>query len=48
MENTEAVGDPEIVAVRGYPVGDHPLADLPVGERLDHAVLESHLSNPAV
>ena len=47
-EDLELVGDADVVAVRRQPVRHDALADLTVLERLDHAVLERHLPDPAV
>ena len=47
-EDLELVGDARVIAVGGQAVADRPLAPLAVDERLDHAVLERALANPAV
>src|SRR5882724_10742939 len=47
-EDLELVGDTQVVSVGGDAVRDHPLADLPVLERLDHALLEGHLFDPPI
>jgi hypothetical protein len=47
-EDPEFARDAHVVAVRADPVGDHPLTHLAALERLDHAMLERHASNPAV
>ncbi len=47
-ENLKLVGDANVVAVRRNSVADDAFANLAVGERLDHLVIERHFANPAV
>ena len=47
-EDPELGRHARVVAVGGQPVGDHPLAGLPVDERLDHAVRLRHLADPPI
>ncbi len=47
-EDFEFVGDAQVVAVGGKSVGDHALANLLLGEGVDHIVFFGHLADPAV
>ena len=47
-EDLELIGHAHIVAVRGDAVGDDTLPRLVLGERLDHAGFERHLTDPMI
>src|SRR5271170_4259913 len=47
-KDLELVGDPKVIAVGRKPIGNYPFADLFFTERLDHAVLQSLLTDPTI
>src|SRR5271169_5884509 len=47
-ENLKFVRHAYVVAIRRNSISDHTFAHLPVGERLDHLVLQRHFADPPV